>query len=226
MLHQFRLSPLFLLLLASFLFSGVLSVPQNVTCDDQDGCNFNMTTGGASLDYIPLNGWTQGNNCVGCAMHPDPIQTYNGTWHDTTLDKGDTSQLMFNITFHGTVYTPPLSREHGMALTSLLGTAVYTYFIFPDNVSYFGFAVTLLANMSVLLDNNLVGNILHVPQNQTNFRFNQLGYANASLSNDTHTLSISPNNRVASSLILFDYYMYTYVLITFRYSVLLMSTQN
>ena len=89
------------------------------------------------------------------------------------------------------------------------GTAIYTYFIVPDNVSDFAIGVTILANMSVFLDDVFVNDIVHVPQNQTDFIYNFLGYANEDLSNDTHTLSISANNQVASSLILFDYFVYT-----------------
>lgn len=107
-----------------------------------------------------------------------------------------------------------------------LGTAIYTFFIVPDNVTHFAHEVTLLANMSVFLDDELVGNILHVPDNKTDFIYNFLGYVNTSLSNDTHMLSISANNEVASSLILFDYYIYTYVFSLSLLVFLLMARQN
>lgn len=89
------------------------------------------------------------------------------------------------------------------------GTAIYAYFIVPDNVAAFTPNVTLLTNMSVILDDELVGNVLHMPQGQSDFIYNFLGYSNSSLSNDTHMMTISANNQVSSSLILFDYLIYT-----------------
>lgn len=81
----------------------------------------------------------------------------------------------------------------------------------------------MLANMSVIMDSELVGAILHDPRDQTDFIYNFLGYANTSLSNETHVLSISANNQVASSLVLFDYYIYTYALCLSPLKMLLMS---
>lgn len=201
----------FLLLSAFITVQVVLGDPQNVTCDDQDGCN--VTTGGASLNYIPSTRWIQGSTCKSCPPQPDSSQTYNSTWHDASLEAGENEQVMFNITFHGKC-TTSISKVIG--LRCFLGTAIYTYFVFPDDVPFFGPGAIVLSNMSVFLDDELVGNVLHVPQNETIYRYAKLGYANTSLSNDTHMLSIAANNEVSSSQIIFDFYMYTYVLLLSR----------
>lgn len=96
-------------------------------------------------------------------------------------------------------------------LTCLLGTAIHAYFIVPDDYADFEPGVTLLTNMSVVIDNEHVGSVLHVPQNQSAFIYNFLGYSNTGLSDDTHVMTISANNQVASSTILFDYIIYTCV---------------
>ena len=44
------------------------------------------------------------------------------------------------------------------------GTAIYTYFIVPDNVSNFAIGVTILANMSVFLDDVFVNDPAFIPE--------------------------------------------------------------
>ena len=91
------------------------------------------------------------------------------------------------------------------------GTAIYTFFIVPNNASSFDPGVTILANMSVYLDDEYKGLIVHEPQGGPQFIYNYPGYSVSGLSNDKHTLSMSANNEVASSNIEFDYFIYTYV---------------
>ena len=81
----------------------------------------------------------------------------------------------------------------------------------PDNVSLFEAEVTLLANMSVYLDDQFVGEIVHAPQGGPQFLYNFPGYSVSGLSNDRHVLSVSANNEAASSNVEFDYFIYTYV---------------
>lgn len=90
-----------------------------------------------------------------------------------------------------------------------LGTAIYTFFIMPENVSLFAPEVTLLANMSVYLDDAYAGEILHAPQGGPQFIYNFPGYSASGLSNDVHVLSVSANNEAASSMVEFDYFIYT-----------------
>lgn len=96
-----------------------------------------------------------------------------------------------------------------MANLLRVGTAIYTFFIMPDDTSSFSRGVTLLANMSVYLDDAYAGDITHAPQGDAQFLYNFPGYSVSGLSNDKHVLSISANNEVASSNIEFDYFIYT-----------------
>ncbi|KLO13085.1 hypothetical protein SCHPADRAFT_382424 [Schizopora paradoxa] len=42
-----------------------------------------------------VNGWNVGQNCgFGCSAHPDPLQVYEGTWHDaSTIENGVNSPI-------------------------------------------------------------------------------------------------------------------------------------
>lgn len=204
MLNRPTIRSLLLLTLALVFVQPVAGAPQNVTCDDQLGCN--VFSGGAIIDFIPSNKWNQGSTCTICALHPQKSQLYDQTWHSSTLNLRDTEQYMFNITFHGVRSSSFLKAMEFM----LSGMAIYTFFILPDNSSLESDGIVVLTNMSVFLDDELVGSILRIPQNKTDFIYNFPGYANASLSNDSHVLSVSANNQAASSVILFDYYVYTY----------------
>ncbi|THH03760.1 hypothetical protein EW145_g6032 [Phellinidium pouzarii] len=155
----------------------------NVTVDDQ----FGDSQTGALPEFLPSDGWAQGNICSGCGVQPDPSQAFHGTWHDTTLNLGEAGQRTFNVNF--------------------TGTAVYTFFIIPDTVTKPG--LTILANMTITLDGEQAAIFVHVPDNTTGFLYNSPGYVNENLANTSHQLSISANAQVSSSLILFDYLIYT-----------------
>lgn len=67
-----------------------------------------------------------------------------------------------------------------------------------------------------VLDGEYAGNITHSPTGKSvvPFLYNQLGFAAEDLSNITHTLEIhagAPEN--GSSVVLFDYIVYTYVVL-------------
>lgn len=96
----FYLSILFLLLSLTDL-PPALCASKNVTCDDQFGCELSGDAQGATIEYIPNDGWTQGSTCTGCKIVADPTQAFNGTWHDTTLGKEEAGSRLFNITFQG-----------------------------------------------------------------------------------------------------------------------------
>lgn len=97
-------SPVSVLYLFSVLIFLVALPPtqcalQNVTCDDQLGCDLPAGIQPATIEYI--GGWSQGQLCPGCKIQPDPSLVSNGTWSDTTLDKGVNGSKTFNITFQG-----------------------------------------------------------------------------------------------------------------------------
>lgn len=208
----------------SFLLSFLLTFPftrcnqQNVTCDDQLGCDLPGDVQEATIEYIPDDGWQQGAVCSVCKIHADPNRVSNGTWHDTTLNKGVHEQRAINITFQGkqsrTTHCPIWHRRrlnHTMSLFVfiLLGIAIYAFFVMPDDVSSFDHGITLLSNMSVYLDDVYAGEIVHVPQDGAQLLYNFPGYSVSGLSNDIHLLSMSVNNQVASSVVEFDYFIFT-----------------
>lgn len=79
------------------------------------------------------------------------------------------------------------------------GTAVYVYCIIANTFPR-------LTNITFKLDNNIVGNYHHAPDNTTTFLYNIPVYANTSLPDVQHVLIME---QVPGSLILFDYLIYT-----------------
>ena len=55
----------------------------NVTVDDSQTSN-----GITLIQYTPSSLWNDGPSCVGCTAHPNPEQTLDGTWHDSTHEPG------------------------------------------------------------------------------------------------------------------------------------------
>ncbi|KAH8101362.1 hypothetical protein DFH11DRAFT_1524094, partial [Phellopilus nigrolimitatus] len=157
----------------------------NVSVDDQSGDERTD----ALPNYFPTNGWTQGNGCSGCGVKPDPTEAFANTWHDTTSHVNDTEPRTISINF--------------------TGTAVYAFFILPDTVTTAG--LTILVNMTFMLDGQPAGEFVHIPTNSTGFLYEQPCYVNDSLVNGPHQLFISANAQTSASLILFDYLLYTYV---------------
>lgn len=66
-------------------------------------------------------------------------------------------------------------------------------------------------NVSISLDQEHVGEFIYTPTTSTDFIYHFPVYANDTLSNTQHTLSLSAVGTTNASLILFDYAMYTYV---------------
>ena len=120
----------FLLLTSHLSLPLANCIPQNITCDDQNPCQLPAGSSPivgaiATINFLPNDGWTQGSTCTGCAVHADPSQTFDGTWHDTTLDQDKVSQeRSFNITFLGTSPSPrlqiaPSKFRYSLSLLSL-----------------------------------------------------------------------------------------------------------
>ena len=129
--------------------------------------------------------WQQGQSCNKCLIHLDPSHTHNGTWHDATSTPGS---------------TPPTITMH------FSGTAVYVYNVLvnrgtPD--------VQISTNITFELDGDLAGEFAHQPTSSTEFDYNHLVFASNSLKNTDHVLVIQPAEN-QTSLILFDYAMYTF----------------
>ncbi|KAH8116538.1 hypothetical protein DFH11DRAFT_1464864, partial [Phellopilus nigrolimitatus] len=162
------------------------AVRLNVSVDDQSG---DERTGALPVYFpaFPAGGWSQGNGCSACGFKPDSTEAFDNTWHDTT-SQNDTDPRMISINF--------------------TGTAVYAFFILPDTVTEAG--LTIFTNMTFTLDGQPAGEFLHTPTSSVDFLYNQPCYVNDSLVNGPHQLFISANAQTSSSLILFDYLLYTY----------------
>lgn len=87
------------------------------------------------------------------------------------------------------------------------GTAVYAYCIMANIVAY----VTTMTNLTILLDGEDVGSYVHVPTASSDFQYDVPVYVNTSLSNTQHVLSLQAKGDTNSTIILFDYVIYTYV---------------
>ncbi|KZP05468.1 hypothetical protein FIBSPDRAFT_1004719, partial [Athelia psychrophila] len=138
--------------------------------------------------YSTITGWSQGAGCTGCHIQLDPLNTFNGTWHDTT-------------------YNPILFPEPPSVNITFNGTAVYAYCVVPNTVQ----EATTLTNLTFLMDGQLVGTYEHIPMTSTNYQYNIPVYMNMSLSYQEHTPTIEAAGT-NTSVILFDYVAYMCVL--------------
>ncbi|THH14621.1 hypothetical protein EW146_g5741 [Bondarzewia mesenterica] len=153
----------------------------NRTIDDQYGDEKT----GLLPSYSPVAGWSQGANCAGCLAQPLASNAYRNTWHDSTHTPGDAEARTIVMSFNG--------------------TAVYTYCILANNVPY----ATTLTNLSFNVDGSDVGTFVHVPTNSTDYIYDFPVYVNENLSSALHQLIISATGDTKSSLVLFDYMVYT-----------------
>lgn len=83
---------LFILLLLPLQI--VTAVLQNITIDDYYGDPSN----GLVPTFAP-GGWIIGQSCSGCSAHASALMAYNGTWHDSTTQKGGiphSATILFN----------------------------------------------------------------------------------------------------------------------------------
>lgn len=92
-----------IVILAMIIMENVSALLQNKTVDDA----YTGGNEGISLIYLPDGVWSQGNVCTGCTAHPDPSQTFNGTWHDTTSFHNDNLQRSIGFNFIGELRVRP-----------------------------------------------------------------------------------------------------------------------
>jgi hypothetical protein len=86
------------------------------------------------------------------------------------------------------------------------GTAVYAYCILSNHVSFDSFTHLVFS-----VDGERVGSFLHNPDRSATFLYDQLVYANSSLTNTDHVFVIHVPSGQTPTLTLFDYVRYTYV---------------
>lgn len=173
-----------------FFLEMVFAIMVNVTIDDTLG----DSATGAQFTYLPTGGWSFGPTCQACTATPhlNASGTLDKTWHDGTSN-GDTNNT---------------SEPLRLASVPFYGTAVYVYCVLsntetvPDGYS----------DMTFLIDSHPAGTFVHVPQGGPSlFTYNVSVFANDSLPNGNHTLTIQ-NGVVGGpkSLVLLDYVVYSY----------------
>ena len=180
-------------MILSFRTGIAQSKAVNHTIDDEKGDSLTRVI----PVYTPSDGpWTQGSNCTQCGVSPAFVQAshaYNGTWHDATY----ASQKL------------PSSNSGVSVAFNFTGTAVYVYNILVNQIPFvLPGVVTTFTNLTFHIDDELVGNFTHIPDNTLNVMYKHLVYSNVSLANTHHTLEIRASGG-KSSLVLFDYAEYT-----------------
>ncbi|TFK89883.1 hypothetical protein K466DRAFT_7269 [Polyporus arcularius HHB13444] len=146
----------------------------NRTIDDAD----------PQITYFPDNQWSQGSTCTGCLVKLDPLQTFDGTWHDTSHHTTDSNPRFLQVRF--------------------TGTAVYLVNILANAVS----GASTTSSLQFTLDGAEDGTFLHSPSDSPDPIFNVVVYARDGLDNTEHTLKMQAADT-PDSVILFDFILYT-----------------
>ncbi|KAH9842375.1 uncharacterized protein C8Q71DRAFT_698456 [Rhodofomes roseus] len=170
-------------LLTSLLLSQVVSAgTTNRTIDD--------THGDSVTGVLPTysNNWNYGPNCSFCAIRPDANETFDGTWHDTTSNSTDPTQPSMTLTFDG--------------------SAISVYCILVNSAS--SPDIVTFTNVTFELDGASAGTYNHTADPAANqFEYNVTVFSREELSNETHTLVMNTVQGSSSSVLLFDWAMYT-----------------
>ncbi|KAJ7585677.1 hypothetical protein C8J56DRAFT_788566 [Mycena floridula] len=174
--------------LAFFIYSAS-AVLVNVTIDD----TFGDPTTGNKIQYSPPSSWNLGGDCNGCSAYPSAAQAYLHTWQDGTFNKDSGSN--------------PNPNQVLLATVPFTGTAVYVYCILALSQA----SPTGRSDMTFIVDNQVVGTFVNEPQpGQSGFLYNVLVYANNSLADSRHILTIQNGHTDGEkSLILLDYIIYS-----------------
>ncbi|KAH9886723.1 hypothetical protein C8Q73DRAFT_276978 [Cubamyces lactineus] len=161
----------------------------NRTIDDQKG---DSVTGVVPL-FLPAGTWNIGQTCTSCNIQSgrpiDPGQVFDGTWHD--------------LTHFG-------NGNSGMVQVSFTGHAVYVYNMIMNVLVSGAYTST---NLTFLIDSDYVGSYVHSPTSNDSTPavfYQTLVYSNDTLEQGEHTLQMMASGDT-TSLILFDYIMYTTV---------------
>lgn len=199
---QFDLRLALLVQIILFTLGGSTSAElHNVTIDDA----YSGGIEGVAISYLPSNGWTEGQNCKGCAAQPDVTQVFDGTWHDATSFHGDNLQRSIGLNFTGMLPCLLAVVYYAFILNLHTGIAVYVYFILADN---FTTSFSSLTNLTFSMDGKESGNFIHNTSVDNPFKYNVMVYSKTDLKNTSHFLNMSTTGS-AHSLMLFDYFNYT-----------------
>lgn len=178
-----RLAPHRMFVLSLLGYTHALYV--NRTIDDEYGDSVT----GLKPQYSPPDVWNQGSLCEDCSIKLDSSHVLNGTWHDATQVDGDSVR---SITMH------------------FNGTAIYVHNVLANTVVTS--PVPHLTSLLFVLDGVQVGTFLHEPTSNTAYDYDVPVYTNESLENMEHMLEIrAVTDPQISSLVLFDYAVYTFI---------------
>lgn len=156
----------------------------NRTIDDEFG---DIITGSLP-QYYPSDRWSQGALCANCSAKLDSSRVAYHSWHDTTQD--------------------PRHTTHSVTVR-FTGVAVYVYNALANDQP----GVATLTNLTFTLDNIFAGSFTHTAIDDPDPAYDVLVYSNNNMENKAHTLTMAAAALVGSksSLILFDYVVYTVI---------------
>jgi hypothetical protein len=190
-----------LYVLFSALALGAMAGPSTRTIDDQKG---DSVTGVLPV-YQPTDGWKFGPTCIACFVKLDASKAFDQSWHDATAAAGDVRNITLSFTGMSCSYPDADSCAH----RGWTGTAVQVFGIVPNLV----LDATTIVNVTFNLDGTPGTPFFHAPDVTNNFLFNASVFSRQGLANVPHKLVITPTGGTASSLFLFDYATYTYVVL-------------
>ncbi|TDL24130.1 hypothetical protein BD410DRAFT_719758 [Rickenella mellea] len=164
-----------------YFILATLATPRNHTIDDTIGDDIT----GDVPTYTPSSVWNAGQDCPSCSVQPDQSLAFDQTWHAATYGPSDNTPRSIDFSFNG--------------------TAIYVFGIIANKVS----GATTLTNITVVLDGKRVGSFVHTPDNTNTLKYNVLLYGSPSIPRNNHHVTLQLNGATSTSLLLFDYAIYT-----------------
>ncbi|KAJ7694654.1 hypothetical protein B0H17DRAFT_931545 [Mycena rosella] len=157
----------------------------NRTIDDTNG---NSVSGQLPV-YSPAGYFSPNSNCAACTVKLDSTQVFDGTWHDSSqLDKG-----------------PPVSIT-----LSFTGIAIYVFCVLANNVEN----TVTTSDIIFSLDGAPQGRFTHEPSSSPDYIYGANVFTAQGLEQGLHKVVLTTDNP-AGTLLLFDYAMYTCVMLCF-----------
>jgi hypothetical protein len=187
----------------ALLAGTVAATRTNRTIDDETG---DSVTGlspqyGATSTAV----WNYGPTCTGCNVHPNMTQCYEQSWHDATAYVGQTVSVTLN--FHGACI---MTQHESQPLTDPrrdAGTAIYMYGLLANTAAN----IVRTTNLTFTLDGAPAGTFFHPADATETIVYNVSLFSKDDIPNGPHTLvATATPGPILSSLIMFDYAIYTF----------------
>ncbi|KAF9002731.1 hypothetical protein BDQ17DRAFT_1425686 [Cyathus striatus] len=139
--------------------------------------------------YILDTGKWNNQMCRACAIQPDPLKAYSGTY--------------MAMTYHPEQQNASITMEFE-------GIAIYVFFILPNKQKS---SITNFSAVNFTIKGEIVGNFSHSPDfSITKILYNQMVFSKTDLPNGMHQLVVSTTLDDMSIFINFDYAIYTQVI--------------